>query len=54
MKTRKQIMKEITDALVDGHPNPEGYIEWCESLTDGEFMSLFADHYPQQQKEENE
>lgn len=34
-------MKEILDGLVDGHPNPEGFIEWCESLSDEEFMIHF-------------
>ena len=39
-------MKEILDGLVDGHPGarsvrPEGFIEWCESLTDEQFMAHF-------------
>jgi hypothetical protein len=41
MKTRKEIMAEIYDALLDGHPNSGGFIEWCDGLSDEEFMKEF-------------
>lgn len=41
MKTRIEIMDDIHKALLDGHPNPEGFIEWCNSLSDEEFMREF-------------
>ena len=41
-------MKEINNSLLDGHPNPEGYLEWCEGLSDEEFMAHFQQkRYPQ-------
>jgi hypothetical protein len=42
LRTRREIMNQIHDSLLDGHPNPEGFIEWCEGLSDKEFMYEFA------------
>jgi hypothetical protein len=43
---RNQMMAEIRDVLADGHPNPEGYLEWLESLSDSQLLQEYKGFFP--------
>lgn len=36
MPTLEECRAAVLDALTDGHPNPEGYMEWFASQTENE------------------
>ena len=40
MPTLEECRQAVLDALADGHPNPEGYMEWFGSLPESEQIKI--------------
>lgn len=40
MPTLNECRAAVLDALTDGHPNPEGYMEWFESQPESEQIKI--------------
>lgn len=42
-QTRRKAMEQILDDLMDGHSNPEGFLEWLDQKSDEEFVQWWKE-----------